>query len=53
MAKEELKLEKESVVDKIYDEISHLVFRPYEGRDMLDRKEVLQILDGYKAREKA
>lgn len=41
-------LEQESVIDKIYDEVSHLVFRPYEGRDTLDRKDVLQIIEKYK-----
>ena len=42
-------LEQEPILDKIYDEVSHLVFRPYEGRDTLDRKDVLQIIDKYKS----
>ena len=42
-------LEQEPVIDKIHDEVSHLVFRPYEGRNTLDRKDVLQIIDKYKS----
>ena len=41
-------LEQEPVLDKVYDEVSHLVFRLYEGRDTLDRKDVLQIIDKYR-----
>lgn len=41
--------DKNIVIDKIHDEVSHLVFRPYEGRNTLDRKDVLQIIDKYKS----
>lgn len=41
--------DKNVVIDKIHDEVSHLVFRPYEGRNTLDRKDVLQIIDKYKS----
>jgi len=43
-------LEQELVLDKINYEISHLPFRPYEGRETLDRRDVLQILDKYKTK---
>ena len=40
--------DKSAVIDKIYNEISHLTFRPYEGKDTFDRKDVLEILDKYR-----
>ena len=41
-------LEQEPIIDKINNEISHLAFKSYEGRDTLDRKDVLAILDKYR-----
>lgn len=32
-------------IEDIKNEIEHLAFRPYEGRDTLDRAEVLEIID--------
>ncbi len=32
-------------LNKIRAKVEHIAFRPYGGRDMLDRAEVLQILD--------
>ncbi len=45
-----LGLEQEPVIDKIGDEIRHLPFKPYEGRDTLDRSEVVEILNRYKSK---
>ncbi len=39
--------DKVKALENIREEISHLVFRPYEGRDMLDRQEVLEVFDKY------
>lgn len=46
-------LEKEPVLGKVNNEVRHLPFRPYEGRDTLDRNEVLKILDKHKAENEA
>ena len=37
----------EETIKKIKDEIYHLAFRVYEGREMLDRKEILVNIDNY------
>ena len=33
--------------DGMIAEIEHMVFRPYEGRDMLDRNDVINIIHKY------
>lgn len=41
-------LEQEPVIDKIKAEIEHMACRQYEYKLMLDREDVLKVLDKYK-----